>query len=172
MSIEKKTYSRGFVTFDRGGIDPKNWLSQSSKYFVLNHFDRDAGGNSDFCPDLIVIVLDPTVSIPLIDHSQMIPHLPKAWITVRHPHERITREVQATLCKYKMAHDSEKKISNTLQLQTNDIQQLEWRSFNSVVSTMKQDQRIKTMKMVHNHWPTLEREYKWKRSTTNLCPLC
>ena len=28
------------------------------------------------------------------------------------------------------------------------------------------------MKMVHNRWLTLEREYKWKRSTTNLCPLC
>ena len=115
---------------------------------------------------------DQTVSFPLLDHSKMIPHLPKAWITVRHPHERITREVQATLCKYKMAHDSEKKISNTLQIQTNHVQQLEWRSFNSVVSTMKQDQRIKTMKMVHKHWPTLEREFKWKRSTTDLCPLC
>ena len=71
-----------------------------------------------------------------------------------------------------MAHDSEEKISNTLQLQAHHMQQLEWRSFNSVASTMKKDQRIKMMKMVHNRWLTLEREYKWKRSTTNLCPLC
>ena len=77
-----------------------------------------------------------------------------------------------TLCKYKMAHESEEKISNTLQLPAHHMQRLEWRSFNSVVSTMKKDQRIKTMKMLHNHWPALEREYKWKRSITNLCPLC
>ena len=80
---------------------------------------------------------DPSVPFPLVVHSQMIPHLPKAWITVRNPNERITREVQATLCKYKMTHDSEEKISNTLQLQPNHMQQLERRSFNSVVSTMK-----------------------------------
>ena len=47
---------------------------------------------------------DPAASFQIPAHSQMIPHLPKAWVTARNPFERITQDVQSTIFKYKMTH--------------------------------------------------------------------
>ena len=59
-----------------------------------------------------------------------------------------------------------------MRLTPTQMSQIEWRAFNDVTAQMKKDRRIQVMKIVHNHWPTMAREFDWKRAPSNVCPLC
>ena len=72
----------------------------------------------------------------------------------------------------KIGHECESKISNSMNLTSSQMSQIGWRYFNEVTQQMKKVRRIQIMKMIHNHWPTMSREFDWKRASSNLCPIC
>ena len=40
------------------------------------------------------------------------------------------------------------------------------------MKTCKKITKTKTTKLFHNQWPTMEREFRWNRNKSNICPLC
>ena len=107
-----------------------------------------------------------------IQHQQIIPHLPKAWASFSHPFERITSDCPNSFSKYATGHMVESKISSSFCLTPSQMHRIEWRNFRQVLQSHKKHKRTKIVKMIHNHWPTNHREFKWNRSTTDKCPLC
>ena len=61
----------------------------------------------------------------IIEHTQMIPHLPNTWATFYHPFERITFDCPNSFLKYTRGHIAESKLSSSFCLTEAQMHRIE-----------------------------------------------
>ena len=108
----------------------------------------------------------------LLESNTMIPHLQAQQISLRNPFTRITTDYRAAIIQYKVGHSAEIQCSRTWKIHESALPYINWTALRQVLRSTRGRKRFAYIKAIHNQWPTMEREYKWGRSLTNICPHC
>ena len=69
-------------------------------------------------------------------------------------------------------HDIEDHLSYKWGIPHRKLGNLTWDDFNWVMKSYKKNTKSKITKLFHNQWPTMEREFRWNRNKSDICPLC
>ena len=108
----------------------------------------------------------------ILESKTMIPHLQAQKISLRNPFTRITTDYRAAIIQYKVGHAAESQCSRTWKIQTSFLTHINWTALRQVLRSTRGRKRFAYIKAIHTQWPTMEREFKWGRSLTNICPHC
>ena len=157
-SMCKTFVSIQFVRSHQDDGKPFKQLSLASKLNVLmDKFAKEA--------------LQPN-SKPSIRHKQMIPHLPEQKISFHNNHHRLTRETLKNLNRYNVGHQAESYIQRRRGITNEQMKMINWSDIERVIGETSVTKRTQYIKIFHHSWPTMSRNYKWKQSDTDKCPLC
>lgn len=111
-------------------------------------------------------------SKPQIRYNNMIPHLPCQKISFRNNFYRLTRDTFLSLNRYKVWLQVEHYIRKKHDLSAQHMQKLQWNGIDNVIRGISIAKRTQFIKKIHQKWPTMHRNKRWKQSTNDQCPLC
>ena len=102
----------------------------------------------------------------------MIPHLRTQTISFRTPHERITRNVINEINRAKIGHEAEGYLKHRWHYDDTKMRQVLWKELGSVINGVLFYRKMQYSRILHKQWPTMKRNFLWKYSETDKCPMC
>jgi len=105
-------------------------------------------------------------------HLQKIPRYPHETVSISNLFSKITNSYKSNIHKYKVGHDAEKQCAKTWNMEPSALKEVDWVNLKKEFHSRKKSTRFQLTKAIHNQWPVMLREKRWKRAQCALCPLC
>ena len=107
-----------------------------------------------------------------VKYQQMCPFLPSGVVSLRDPFHRITTNFNENIPKYAIGTEAEKHLAKSMQIENKFLPFIDWDSLKRFMNSEPSKSKIQTTKILHKQLPTMERQFRFKHSKTNKCPLC
>ena len=88
------------------------------------------------------------------------------------PYSRISSKYRHNLIRHTTGSLAEQHMSKTLQIRESQLNLIDWDCFSKSYCSMSNSMRSFITKSIYKHLPTIQRQYKWKQTTSPTCPLC
>ena len=112
---------------------------------------------------------DPENPIP---YQQMCPFLPSGILSIRDPFHRITTKFHENIPKYAIGLDAENHLAKSMKIQPKYLSFIDWESLRRFLQSEPQKSKLQTTKIIYKQLPTMERQFRFKHSSSKKCPLC
>ena len=100
------------------------------------------------------------------------PFLPQSIVSIRDYYSRITCHFKKNLRRYATGSAAEEQLSSTTSIPLNHLSHIDWYNFRRATTSIKRSQLTFLAKLIHNQLPTQYRNFRWKQTTSSICPLC
>ena len=105
-------------------------------------------------------------------HNTFSAFLPSDIVSIRDPYSRIVTHFQHNLSRFHTGIHAEKHMSNALKISSTALNSLDWNNIRSALRTYKGKRKFNITRLIYQHLPTMQRNFKWNQASSPSCPLC